>query len=204
MKSILTFLLLYFFTYAFGQTNYYALNGHKLSVFPDELNWFSINFDNSITDITAEIRSQINAKESIFKANANSVLIVGSKEKLSPDSGINITDDQRILKPKSRFELSESELLMAITLKNDAYALLVANIKTYEEAIIFRNCHKPKNKPSLGCGNPPFIIEFYGDLTNDGIPEMLLSASKEDGGVFKLLIGKTGAGYKVLFSSEKE
>ena len=65
-------------------------------------------------------------------------------------------------------------------------------------------CHQPENNPSLGCGNPPFIIEFYGDLTNDGIPEMLLSASKKDGGVLKLLIGKAGTSYKVLFSSEKE
>ena len=85
--------------------------------------------------------------------------------------------------------------------KYKIFSLFVWDSLSNTETEIFRNCRElVKNSMQyFGCGSLPFIVQYYGDLTNDGIPELLITADKE-AGVLKLLIGKVNGSYKVIWS----
>ena len=207
MKLQLIFLFLLSVTISNGQTNFYFVNGQSLDSLPKNLNWYSLNSDNSISECKPEIK-YVNDNENdragkFIHINSESNLIIGCNTKILSKSGLEINDEQKILSPNSKFEMNSSEILFAKLIGEEIYSLFVFYKDTYEEAEIFRNCYQHKNKQYLGCGKIPFIIDFFGDLTNDGEPELLLSADKE-GGELKLLIGKENGLYKIIFSHESE
>lgn len=210
-KPIIIIMLVFSVSICNSQSNIYLIDGQSLDSLPLNMHWYSINANQSIKECSPKIDYDIDENNNfdgyILSADSTSVLIVGTKLKLLNTEDIDFPFADKVMGPNSSLTLSTNEILFVKMIKseneeNEIFSINIFYKDSYEESEIFRSCRQLKTTDQYyGCGRMPLKIEFYGDLTNDGIPEILLSAEKE-GGIVNILIGKEKRIYTVLYSYE--
>lgn len=188
-----------------GQSSHYFVNGQAAENLPQNLHWYAVMADNSVQPFEPELIQRL--EKSYLHAPEKTVLVIGSKAEIKYRGGKENPFKQKPFLPGSSLTFSPEEILFAALDKNagqEKYMLGVHHTATFEEVIIFSNC-KPDlaaNQP-FACGVIPFTVEFYGDLTGDGSPEVLLGTAQEST-VLKVLIGKEDGKYKVIYRHQSD
>lgn len=205
MMHLKHLLLLSFLFGAFssiGQTNRYFIDGQSLDVLPENVHWYAVSADNSVRTCQPVIKTR--SGENSLKVSGKPALVIASPEVLKYKGGDENPFKDKVFSPGSKLTVSPDVILFATKgigdkLLDEVYSLWVYYKSTWEEVNLFSNCKDGQNLPeAFNCGLIPFKIEFYGDLTNDGSPEILLAADK-DGSTMKLLIGQENGLYKILY-----
>ena len=214
MKIIIKilFFVIVFFPKGNSQNISFYMNRQDINSIPKGLNWYELTYQGLSTCVPKieYVKDEENDYEgNILVTNSNNILLIATDEILDTTKVYNFPFQSRELEFDKKFELSNEEFLVARKVKLDnesdeLYSLFVENDESKKAIEIFRNCRFLESIDKyFGCGRIPFRIAFYGDITNDKIPEILLTADKE-GGVLVLLIGKKEKEYEIIYSYQFE